>query len=88
MAFGFPASFSDKVELVVSRKAAREAVSYAFDSLGWHFENVDHYNFRAKIFASGASWGERIMVSLASPGEELVSKVVEEGKKESSVSLF
>lgn len=68
MAFGFPASFSGRVELNVFRQTAREAVGYVLDLLDWHFEMIDNDTFHAKIPASGSSWGERLTVSLAEPG--------------------
>lgn len=68
MAFGFPASFSDHVELNLSRRAAREAVSHTLGLLDWPFETPDNDTFRAKIKLSPASWGERITISLSEPG--------------------
>jgi hypothetical protein len=68
MAFGFPASFSERVQLNIPRAAAREAVSYALDTLGWHFETSDHDTFCAKVGLSDASWGERVTISLAEAG--------------------
>jgi hypothetical protein len=65
MAFGFPASYEIEVDLLGDRKAAREAVVYAFDFLEWSYETQGPDVFLAKMPMSMSSWGEKLFVSLA-----------------------
>lgn len=68
MSFGFPASYETQRDLTGTRQAAREAVVYTFQVLGWQYEMENQDVFRAKIPISGSSWGESFTVSLARPG--------------------
>ena len=65
MAIGFPASYSERVDLNISRGSARNVVAHAFDRLGWHFEMLDADTFKAFVSVSGLSWGEFVTVSLS-----------------------
>ena len=68
MAFGFPASFSHRAELIVTRGNARTAIAYTFRLLGWKARSTARELFEARVPMSGLSWGERVKVSLAEPG--------------------
>ncbi len=65
MAIGFPASYTERIELDISRSSARNAVAHAFDRIGWHFEMLDADTFKAFVSVSGYSWGEFVTVSLS-----------------------
>ena len=95
MAIGFPASYSEWVELSISRGAAREAVSYILGLLEWPFEMTDNDTFRAKVCLSASSWGERVTISLSEPGMmEIESscwyplQVIDWGKNKQNVTRF
>ena len=67
MAFGFPASYETQCDLVGARRAAREALEYTFNILGWDYEMVNPNLFRAKVSLTSNSWGETFTVSLETP---------------------
>ena len=68
MAFGFPALYSEHCSLTGSRQAAREAIIYTFELLGWDYVMTASDDFLAKVPISGMSWGETFTVSLATEG--------------------
>lgn len=65
MAIGFPASYTERIELDISRSSARIVVEHTFDVLGWRFEMLDAYTFRAQVKESGIDFGETVTVSLS-----------------------
>jgi hypothetical protein len=68
MAFGFPAKYSERIELNISRQAAREAIEYSLGLLGWSFSRLDADNFLVRYQITPFSWGERVAISLSEPG--------------------
>lgn len=65
MSFGFPAFYETQQEFTGERDAARAAVIYAFELLGWDFTPEDPNHFRATVPVNMASWGETLTVGLA-----------------------
>jgi hypothetical protein len=95
MAFGFPASYEVKHDLVGSRQTARDAVVYAFELVGWDYAMIDPYHFRARVRMTGMSYGEIVIVSLAVPGSlKIISagrwplQVFDWGKNKRNVKQF
>ena len=74
MAFGFPAQYETRRDLVGDRRAARSAVVYAFELLGWNYteKNVDH--FSSPVPMSPLSWEGTFTVSL-DEGEVVIRSV-------------
>lgn len=68
MAFGFPASYSDSVELSGDRPEAREAIRSIFVLLGWPYSEADPDRFVARTGISASSFGETVTVTLEPPG--------------------
>lgn len=68
MAFGFPAKYSERIELNVSRQTAREAIEYAANLRGWSLSQPDSDTFTTRTQMSGFSWGEAISISLSEGG--------------------
>jgi hypothetical protein len=67
MAFGFPPSYTERIDLVGSRRTAREAVIETFEALEWEFVEIDPYLFRAKLDDGGL-----LTVSLEEPGVAVI----------------
>src|SRR5688572_12231974 len=68
MAFGLPASSVARHDLIASRRVARESILYTFGLLGWKYEMADPDRFYATVALSGMSWGEKVTVSIETPG--------------------
>ncbi len=94
MAIGFPASYSEHIELDISRSSARNVVAHAFDRIGWHFEMLDADTFKAFVSVSGYSWGEFVTVSLSEASILQIRstcrnwQVVDWGKNKKNVEQF
>jgi hypothetical protein len=95
MAFGFPAYHVEVTDLEVDRVTAREAICQAFADLSWSYEMIDVDNYRARVGISGASWGEKVEVSIidgdvlrvASAGR-LFTQCLDHSKNRRNVSWF
>lgn len=73
--FGFPAQYSEQVDLNVPRLTAREAIEYTLDRLGWSYFRSDTDTFVVTIGFNPSSWGEKMTISLANPGKlKILSK--------------
>jgi hypothetical protein len=69
MAFGFPtASHSAEVVLEVNRQTAREAINETLAVLDWSFDSPHPDFYKAKIFFSGWTWGEKLTVHFSDSG--------------------
>ena len=68
MAFGFPASYSEILELDTDPGVVREAISLTLDSMGWSYESPYPQLYLGKVPASGSSWGERLTIKIIEPG--------------------
>ncbi|MGB7202274.1 MAG: hypothetical protein WBD16_08385 [Pyrinomonadaceae bacterium] len=93
MSFGFPASYTETVNLVGSRYSARQAVIETFENLGWNFDETDSDCFWVKIPMSGLSWGEILTVSLEPGVAKVHSKcnfpqLIDWGKNKRNVFEF
>ena len=95
MSIGFPASYTEQIEQSGSRDDAREAASYAFDALGWKYEQSDRDIYKAELEVSGSSWGETVTVSFFEPGVVIVEnkcsfpfQIFDWGKNRRNVRTF
>lgn len=94
MAFGFPAQYSQRIEITASRHTARESIEYSLSRLGWPFKMSDLDNYQVELGMSGLSWGEKIAISLSSSGVlQIESKCVgiqlfDWGKNKRNVTQF
>ncbi len=68
MAFRFPPSYEAQPSLTGSRQAARDAIIYTLELLGWDYVMPDSDFFVARVRMSGMSWGETFTVSLTAEG--------------------
>ena len=94
MAIGLPASYTGSADLGGSRQAAREVIRSVMGLLGWEYSELHADLFIAKIPVSGSSWGERITVTLESPGRVVIKsscldfQVFDWGKNKKNVNDF
>lgn len=93
MAFGFPATYSDTMELSGARQEARDAIRSIFDLLGWPYSEITPDRFVARTSFSALSWGEKVTVSLESPGiaqveSRCVYGIFDWGENKKNVDIF
>jgi hypothetical protein len=94
MAFGFPASYTNTVDLTGSRQDAREAVRAVLDLLGWPYVEQHADRFVATVPMSGSSWGETVTITLESPAVARVNsacrflQLFDWGKNKRNVDVF
>lgn len=68
MSIGLPAQYLTIVRHGAELHAVRAAVYAALEDLGWRSRQIDNDRLGATVGPSLASWGERVEVSLATPG--------------------
>lgn len=92
--FGFPAKYSKRIELNVSRQTAREAIEYTLGLLSWTFSQIDADKFLVRSQLSPFSWGEKITISLTEPGVLYIEskclplQMIDWGKNKKNVNDF
>jgi hypothetical protein len=94
MAIGLPASYEIEIDLIGDRQAARNAVVYSFDILGWKYSTSDLDHFQTTTSINPSSWGERVSVALEDGSIKIRSvcrspiQIFDWGKNKQNVDRF